>query len=136
MDMMDAVRLFFKRYTDFQGRSRRSEYWWPQLFFILVYIALIVVIGVASILGSVGQILAGIASLAYFVFALAVLIPSLAVVFRRLHDLDKSAWWILIGIIPLIGSLVLLYWFCQPGTAGSNQYGPDPKHGHDVEVFS
>jgi uncharacterized membrane protein YhaH (DUF805 family) len=94
------------------------------------------VIGVASILGSVGQILAGIASLAYFVFALAVLIPSLAVVFRRLHDLDKSAWWILIGIIPLIGSLLLLYWFCQPGTSGSNQYGPDPKHGHDVDVFS
>ena len=136
MGMNEAVRSFFKRYTDFQGRSRRAEYWWPMLFFILVYLALIAVITVASALGSIGEIIAMIGGLAYLVFALGVIIPSIAVIVRRLHDLDKSGWWYFIALVPLIGGLLLLYWFCQPGTNGSNTYGDDPKGGHNVDVFS
>lgn len=136
MGMNEAVRSFFKRYTDFQGRSRRAEYWWPMLFFFLVYLALIAVITVASALGSLGEIIAMIGGLAYLVFALGVLIPSIAVMVRRLHDLDKSGWWYFIALVPLIGGLLLLYWFCQPGTNGTNTYGDDPKGGHNVDVFS
>jgi uncharacterized membrane protein YhaH (DUF805 family) len=63
----------------------------------------------------------------YFLYGLAVLLPGLAVTFRRLHDTGRSAWWILIGVIPIVGSIVLLVFTCLPGAAGPNQYGPDPK---------
>lgn len=132
MDMRQAVELFFKRYTDFQGRSRRSEYWWPYLAFFIIGIAFQILIMALSGIPAIAMIL----GLAYFVFSLALLIPGLAVSFRRLHDLDKSAWFLLIALIPLIGGLYLLYLFCQPGTVGPNQYGPDPKQGVDTEVFS
>ena len=129
MGMMEAVRLFFNRYTDFRGRSRRSEYWWVQLFHILVllvpYILLFAIGGIQS-----GQmnILGVILMIAILVYALAVLIPGLAVSFRRLHDRDMSAWWLLIGLIPYLGSLVLLVFYVLPGTKGPNKYGPDPKN--------
>lgn len=62
------------------------------------------------------------------IYSLLILIPSIAVGVRRLHDLDKSGWWMLIGIIPLIGAIVLIYFFVQDGQAGSNRFGPDPKN--------
>ncbi len=128
MGMMEAVQLFFKNYTNFQSRSRRSEYWWPVLFMMIVYIPL-------YLIALSGTFLAGIAGILYVLFALAVTIPGIAVTIRRLHDLDKSGWWYLIVFIPF-AALLLLYWFCQPGTVGSNTYGADPKGGHDVGVFS
>lgn len=63
----------------------------------------------------------------YLLFSLAILLPSLAVVVRRLHDGDRTGWWVLIGFVPLIGALVLLVFMVQDGTRGDNQYGPDPK---------
>ena len=128
MGMKEAVELFFRNYVNFQGRSRRAEYWWPVLFTMIVFIPL-------YILMVSGTFLAGIATGVYFLFALAVFLPGIAVVIRRLHDLDKSGWWYLIVFIPF-AALLLLYWFCQPGTVGSNNYGADPKGGHDVGVFS
>ena len=128
MGMMEAVQLFFKNYTNFQSRSRRSEYWWPVLFMMIVYIPL-------YLLMMTGTFLASIAGGLYVLFALAVIIPGIAVTVRRLHDLDKSGWWYLIVLIPL-AALLLLYWLCQPGTVGPNTYGTDPKGGHDVGVFS
>ena len=63
----------------------------------------------------------------YYLYAVAVLLPGLAVGFRRLHDIGRSAWWLLIALVPLAGGIVLLVFACLPGTPGPNQYGPDPK---------
>lgn len=129
MGMMEAMQLFFANYVNFEGRSRRAEYWWPVAFNMIVLILL-------YLLAIGGGILAVLAGLLYLIYALAVILPGLSVVIRRLHDLDKSGWWWFIGFVPLIGGLVLLYWFCQPGTVGPNTFGADPKGGHDVGVFS
>ncbi|WOR14204.1 DUF805 domain-containing protein [Hyphomonas sp. FCG-A18] len=125
MGFTEAVRLFFKNYVNFQGRSRRAEYWWP---FLMNFI-------VAVVLYSLMVSGSGLGAILYGLFSLAVLLPSISVVVRRLHDLDKSGWWYFIALVPLIGPILLIYWFCQPGTSGPNQYGPDPKGGHDVTVF-
>jgi uncharacterized membrane protein YhaH (DUF805 family) len=112
-----------KRYAEFSGRSRRKEYW----LFILLYVILSVVATVldASVLRSMaidGEL--GVASL---ILSLGLIIPLLAVAIRRLHDTDRSGWWILLGLIPLLGGLVLLVFCCLDGTPGDNRFGPDPK---------
>ena len=89
----------------------RSAYWW----FILAYVIAYLVLAIVDY--AIG------AQLLTAILALGLLIPSIAVGVRRLHDLDKSGWWLLLGLIPIVG-LILLYWFCQPGTPGANQYGP------------
>lgn len=132
MGFTEAVQSFFARYTDFQGRSRRSEFWWSYLGVSLMIFAIAIV---AGILAAILPLLGVIGFAAYVIFALACLIPSLAISFRRLHDLDKSAWWLLIAIIPLLGGLILLYFYVQPGTQGPNEYGPDPKGGVDTTTF-
>lgn len=130
----------FKKYADFQGRARRSEYWLFSLFcFIvgMVFTILRIATGGLESLESGRMDPIGILNL---VFSLAILVPSLAVGFRRLHDTNRSAWWILIGIIPIIGWIVLLVFNLLPGTPGLNRFGPDPKSalaGVDTaEVFS
>ena len=112
------------KYATFAGRASRSELWW----FILFSVVLGMIVGGIDIsipglrwlssespIGALGVLL----SLAFF-------IPGLAVAVRRLHDLNKSGWWYFLGIIPVIGGLILLYWFVQRGTIGPNDYGPDP----------
>lgn len=124
MGFMEAVTSVFRRYVDFQGRSPRSELWWFILFYFIVYIVLAVLAGIAPVLG-----------ILTFIFGLAVLLPTLAVEIRRLHDLDRSGWWILLGFIPIVGALVLIYWFCLRGTPGDNRFGPDPL-GNVAERFA
>ena len=105
-----------KKYAVFSGRARRKEYW---MFFLLYFIAMIVanVIDVAAMtMGAVTLIV-----------SLGLFIPSLAVSIRRLHDINKSGWWMLIAFIPLVGAIVLLVFFCKDGTNGSNPFGDDPK---------
>lgn len=116
MSFMEAVKTCYSKYATFSGRASRSEYWWFFLFFILVYF----ILGfLAGMLGSdLVMMLTG-------AFGLISLIPSLAVGARRLHDIDKSAWWLLISIIPIV-SLILIYFFALKGTDGDNQYGADP----------
>ena len=111
-----------QKYADFSGRARRSEYWYFLLFYMLILIALSVVdvvLGWFSTDAGVG-VLSGI-------YTLALLIPSLSVSVRRLHDTDRSGWWLLIGLIPLIGGIVLLVFFAQDSQAGANRFGPNPK---------
>ncbi|MEO1642504.1 MAG: DUF805 domain-containing protein [Pseudomonadota bacterium] len=98
----------------------------------LIIIAIAVV---AGILTAILPLLGIIGFAAYVIFALGCIIPSLAIAFRRMHDQDKSAWWLLIGLVPLVGGLILLYFFVQPGTVGPNQFGPDPKSGVDAGTF-
>src|ERR671913_135219 len=111
-----------KKYAVFSGRSRRREYWYFVLFNIIVGI----VLGwIDALLGTRGSY-AG-AGLLSGIYSLAVLIPTLAVSVRRLHDIDRSGWWILIGLVPLIGVIVLLVFALLDGTPGDNRYGPNPK---------
>ena len=117
MDFQTAVRTVLQqKYADFNGRAPRSEYWWWVLAYAIVYIAAAIIGG---ILGKIGMFLP-------LLVALAVIVPTLAVGVRRLHDVDKSGWWLLIGLVPFVGGLILLYFFVQRGTAGTNQFGPDP----------
>jgi uncharacterized membrane protein YhaH (DUF805 family) len=118
-----------KKYADFSGRARRSEYWLFTLFIIIVEVVYFALLGASGGFSGGGQMsgLGMAASGLYGLFILAILIPSIAVSFRRLHDTDRSAWWLLIGFIPLIGGLALLIFTLLPGTEGPNKFGPDPK---------
>ncbi|MCW5662220.1 MAG: DUF805 domain-containing protein [Piscinibacter sp.] len=113
---MNWFMAVLKKYAVFSGRARRKEYWMFVLFYILIYVALMIVEG---LVGSPG-ILA-------LVFALGILVPSIAVAARRLHDTDRSGWWLLIGFVPLVGGIVLLVFMCLDGTSGPNRFGADPK---------
>ena len=111
-----------KKYAVFSGRARRAEYWYFVLFNIIVAVVLALIdtlLGTTTGVSSFG-LLSGI-------YSLAVLIPTLAVTVRRLHDIDRSGWWIFINLIPLVGAIVLLVFSLLPGTPGSNRFGPDPK---------
>jgi uncharacterized membrane protein YhaH (DUF805 family) len=111
-----------KKYADFSGRARRKEYWLFTLINILILIGLAIIDVTAGL--EVGDEEMGVLS---GIYALAVLIPGIAVSVRRLHDTDRSGWWLLIGIVPLIGDIVLLIFFVLDGTPGDNRFGPNPK---------
>jgi uncharacterized membrane protein YhaH (DUF805 family) len=111
-----------KKYAVFSGTSRRREYW----YFVLFNIIVAIVLGwIDALLGTRGSGMG--AGLLSWIYSLAVLIPSLAVTVRRLHDIDRSGWWILIALVPLIGAIVLLVFALLDGTPGDNRYGPNPK---------
>jgi uncharacterized membrane protein YhaH (DUF805 family) len=111
---MEAVKRGFSNYVVFDGRAVRSEYWWWTLF------AMVGTAVAGAIDGAVTDGLLG------AVFGLAILLPGLSVSVRRLHDGDRSGWWLLIVFVPIIGALLLLVWFAQRGTAGQNRFGADP----------
>lgn len=122
MTFANAVISVLSQYVGFSGRARRSEYWYWILFVLVLFFLLsrIEVLVLAPLLGfetndpAAGQVLRIIASL-------VLLLPGLAVATRRLHDIDRSGWWFLIGLTG-VGVLVLIYWFVQPGTQGPNQF--------------
>lgn len=111
-----------KKYAVFNGRARRKEYWYFVLFNIIISIVLAIIDSVTgSFSTEAGMGLLG------GIYILAVLIPGIAVSVRRLHDTDRSGWWLLIAVIPLIGAIVLLVFMVQEGKPGENQYGSNPK---------
>ena len=112
----------FKKYAVFTGRARRKEYWFFQLFNTLFLVALL---GVDAITGMM-RAHAGIGLLSGL-FGLATFLPSLGVLVRRLHDTGRSGWWILIGLVPFVGGIVLLVFMFLDSQPGNNQYGPNPK---------
>ena len=119
----DAVRQVLNKYATFRGRARRSEYWWFVLFnYLVVFVAILLdrCFGLTFADTSYGPI--------YCIAAIVLLLPSLSVTVRRLHDINKSGWNILWGIIPLIGAILLLVWCCQDSKAEVNQYGESPKY--------
>ena len=105
-----------KQYVDFSGRARRKEYW----MYFLVYFLITLVCGVVEGVLSMPGVLTGLVALVH-------LLPSLGVTVRRLHDTDRSGWWILIALIPLVGWLVLLYFTVIAGQTQDNRFGADPK---------
>jgi uncharacterized membrane protein YhaH (DUF805 family) len=114
MNFVQAITSGFSNYVNFSGRALRSEYWYWVLFAIIGAI-------VAEIIDHILGIVA-----VYPLFGLAILLPGIAVGVRRLHDLDRSGWWLLLSFIPLVGAIILIVWFCGSGTAGANRFGPAP----------
>jgi uncharacterized membrane protein YhaH (DUF805 family) len=112
-EIQKSVRTCLTKYADFSGRANRPEFWW----FILAQVVVSIVLGIASDLLSM-------------LFSLGVLVPTLAAGARRLHDIGKTGWLQLLGFIPVLGWILLIYWFAQPGVAGANAYGSAP--GDDI----
>lgn len=113
-----------KKYTVFSGRARRKEYWMFFLFSAIISIFLAVIDEFMGWQFEMDGESLGFLSTLYYV---AVIVPYLAVIFRRLHDTERSGWWILIAFIPIVGVVVLLVFMILQGTKGENRYGPDPK---------
>lgn len=117
---MNEFMAVIKNYAGFSGRAGRREYWMFYLVYLVIYAALAIASAILpDALGSVFGILV-------LVFAVGLLIPSIAVGIRRLHDSDHSGWWLLIALIPLIGIFWLLYLLIIEGTPGSNRFGASP----------
>jgi len=114
-----------KQYADFSGRARRKEYWMFTLFNMIIIYALILVMMVGNAIKSSELSLLGM--VLYGGYALAIIVPSLAVCVRRLHDIGKSGWYFFIGLIPLVGGIILLIWLFKDSQAGKNEYGANPK---------
>ncbi len=117
-----------RQYADFSGRARRKEFWMFYLLNMLIIIALMTLgIFVSSLIGSetMHYVIIGL----FVLYYLAMLIPTLAVLVRRLHDTNNSGWMYFVSLIPLVGGIWLLILLCREGTLGANEYGEDPKEG-------
>jgi uncharacterized membrane protein YhaH (DUF805 family) len=135
---MELMFQPLRKYADFTGRARRTEFW---LFALLVFLIEIVFMALLSAVGGSAMVMGdpaaaaavpmtgaiGAVLFAHLAVMLALLVPSLAVTFRRLHDTNRRGWWILIGLIPLIGAVVLFIFYLLDGTPGPNRFGDDPK---------
>jgi len=133
VNITDSIKQFFSRYTDFRGRTPRSGYWWVVLFLVLASVVMWAV-DMALFRGIYPQELLeqGLGPASLLLIA-AVFIPNLALGFRRLHDTNRSAWWILIGLVPFAGAVVLLVFYLLPSTPGDNKYGPHPLADQGVD---
>ncbi|MCR9137164.1 MAG: DUF805 domain-containing protein [Alphaproteobacteria bacterium] len=124
MTFTQAVSTVLSKYATFSGRATRPEFWWYALFLvILLAITQIIdaflvgpMLGFGMGEGDAGQPLTMLVSL-------GLLLPNIAVAVRRLHDIGRTGWWVLISLVPIIGFLLLLYWYVQPSEEGQNQYG-------------
>jgi uncharacterized membrane protein YhaH (DUF805 family) len=117
MDFGEAIKSGFSNYVNFSDRSGRSEYWFWVLFCT-----------VGAIVTYVADFAIGL-PITHTLFSLGTLLPGLAVAVRRLHDTDRSGWWLLLFLLPIIGAIVLIIWFSSRGTDGANRFGSDPLGG-------
>jgi uncharacterized membrane protein YhaH (DUF805 family) len=149
MGFTEAVTVCFSKYADFQGRARRSEYWFFALFNLLAVIGVVIVGAIIGyVIGSAsssrpGETVVVVMLVLLGLYWLGMLLPTLAVAVRRFHDLGVTGWFVVIfavgGLIPFVGflaSIGQLIWFCMRGTVGSNNYGPDPYGPDPIAVFS
>jgi uncharacterized membrane protein YhaH (DUF805 family) len=122
---LDAIR----KYAVFDGRAQRAAYW----YFILLNLLISLAIGIVEVIVGIAD-----AETAYGpvsgLYSLFIFLPSTAILARRLHDIGRSGWWILLIFVPIIGLLVLLYWTVKDSEPGENQYGPNPKEGSQLAV--
>ena len=116
MSFVEAITSVLSQYANFNGRARRSEYW----YYVLAYAIISAVLNALAQYSSIFTVLSGI-------FGLALICPTLAVAVRRLHDIGKSGWYYLFALIPLVGAIILLVWFVKDSEPGDNVYGPNPK---------
>jgi uncharacterized membrane protein YhaH (DUF805 family) len=124
MSFTEAIASVLRNYATFRGRAPRSEYWYFALFAFLLGVATSIV---DMLLFPIWTNFSPVNSLA----SLALLLPSISVGVRRLHDIDRTGWWVLIAF-TIIGIFLLLFWACVPGTRGPNRFGPDPLEGRTI----
>ena len=117
MSFPEAITSAFQNYVNFSGRARRSEYW-----YFTVFVAIIG--GILSALANQGV---NIATTLATIFSLATFIPGISVSWRRMHDIGKSGLWNFIVLVPIIGGIIVIYWFCKDSEPNANEYGPCPK---------
>lgn len=122
-----AIKSFWSNYATFKGRARRSEYWYIQLFLVLTNLA-VAAIDLVLMNGDVDRFIAnGGGGIVGLVWILVTIVPALAVLVRRLHDTGKSGWWILIGLVPFLGTIVLFVFTVLNSEVGENRFGDSPK---------
>lgn len=109
MTFMESIQTCFHKYSDFNGRASRAEFWWWVLFCFVV----------GCVCGLIADWLGSIASL-------ALLVPNLAVSWRRLHDIGRAGGWFFIGLIPVVGTIIMIIWYVKPGEPQPNRFGPVP----------
>jgi uncharacterized membrane protein YhaH (DUF805 family) len=122
MDLNGLVESYvgvLKKYAEFEGRTQRREFW---VFFLCNFI-IGIVLGILQLIPIIKWVFLVVSSL----YSLAILVPSLAIGARRLHDTNRSALLLLLGLIPLVGTIILIVFWAQEGTSGENQYGAEPK---------
>ena len=112
MNFIESIKICYKKFFDFSGRASKSEYWWFQLYGIIIYVLLFVFQGDLALLFSI--------------LSIANTIPLWAAAVRRLHDTDKSGWWVLIAVIPIIG-LFIIFLLMGDGSKGKNRFGSKPQ---------
>jgi uncharacterized membrane protein YhaH (DUF805 family) len=117
MTFSEAVKSGFDHYTKFEGRAHKAAFWWWFLFQLLVYLGAEII---DAILGT---------PIFWIIAVLGLLLPNLSVSIRRLHDTNRTGWWILIGLIPIVGFIVLLIFYLQQSDPGVNDYGPPMTEG-------
>lgn len=130
MGFGEAVKTVLSKYATFSGRARRSEFWFWALFVTLINIvmsALVTATGGLTIDPDTGDMGIGATYIVWMLIGLALLLPNLAVMVRRLHDTDRSGFWWFISFVPFVGAIVLLVFWLLDGTPGSNRFGPNPK---------
>ncbi|MEE1049068.1 MAG: DUF805 domain-containing protein [Clostridia bacterium] len=132
--MISAYKSMFKKYAQFNGRSRRSEYWYAALAnYIIVLVAYAIMfipmfMSAASGNGSPAMLgLTGIISVLLVIYFLAAFVPSIALMVRRLHDTGRSGWFLLLNLIPYVGGIIVFVFSVLDSQPGPNQYGPNPK---------
>lgn len=112
---MEYFLSVVKQYVNFEGRARRREYWMYVLFYLIFYVGAVIIDYVIGL------------GLIALIYSLALLLPSISVAARRLHDTGRSGWWQLLALIPLIGAIIVIIFLVQDSTPGDNKYGPNPK---------
>lgn len=121
MGFGEAIQSGFRRYVDFAGRSSRSEFWFWVLFAFIAQIVAGIIDAIVLGMGILGGLV-----------ALALLLPGLAVSVRRLHDIGRTGWWVLIGLVPVVGLIVLIVFYVKPGQPGPNRFGANPLETHGL----
>ncbi|ATG48073.1 DUF805 domain-containing protein [Celeribacter ethanolicus] len=133
MTFIDSVKICFQKYVTFSGRARRAEYWWWALFVFLVSIIASIIdltlFGQTQVSEPGSFLRTSDIVIFYPIISLALFLPSISALVRRLHDRDKSGWWYWLVLIPLVGPIVLFIWLVSRGTTGPNRFGPDPISG-------
>jgi uncharacterized membrane protein YhaH (DUF805 family) len=122
-----ALKSFWSNYTNFKGRARRSEYWYVQLFLVITNL-IAAPIDLALMNWDTDRFIAnGGGGIIGLIWILATIVPAIALLIRRLHDTNRRGWWVLIGLVPLIGAVVLIVFTVEDSADGQNIYGSSPK---------
>jgi uncharacterized membrane protein YhaH (DUF805 family) len=123
MSFTAAIKTCFAKYITFRGRAPRSEFWYFHLF---VFLVMLVIVVAAAVTATNAQEMAPIVGVVGAVFYLAIILPGLAVMVRRLHDRNRSGWHYWWVLVPFVGGIIVFIWMCQKGVEGENRFGPDP----------